>query len=80
MLQFQLEKPLPDDQLQKYFAVLDTDFDGKVSLAEYIKSIGWITASKDDLQADCLGGCHGANAMLHKHGHHKKCPQYYRKK
>merc|ERR1712166_1678919 len=43
MLLFQLEKPLPDDQLQKYFAVLDTDLDGKVSLAEYIKSIGWIT-------------------------------------
>merc|ERR1712166_1250950 len=43
MLLFQLEKPLPDDQLKKYFAVLDTDLDGKVSLAEYIKSIGWIT-------------------------------------
>ena len=39
MLLFQLEKPLPDDQLQKYFAVLDTDLDGKVSLAEYIASI-----------------------------------------
>ena len=40
MLQFQLEKPsVPDDQLQKYFAELDTDLDGKVSLAEYIRSI-----------------------------------------
>jgi len=40
LLQFQLEKPsVPDYQLQKYFAELDTDLDGKVSLAEYIRSI-----------------------------------------
>merc|ERR1711865_246044 len=40
LLQFQLEKSsVPDDQLQKYFAELDTDLDGKVSLAEYIRSI-----------------------------------------
>merc|ERR1711865_185179 len=40
LLQFQLEQPtVPAEQLKQYFAELDTDLDGKVSLAEYIASI-----------------------------------------
>ena len=48
LLKFQLEQStVSAEQLKQYFAELDTDLDGKVSLAEYIASIEQKEAEKE---------------------------------